>query len=331
MPLTLRFPTAAAALVCLTSLLLAEEQGPPNAYIDPATVDADFAVQGEYSGEMQIEGQARKVGAQIIARGDGNFESVGYLGGLPGDGWDRSEKHPGKGKTENGVTTIRGEHAVATIKDAVMTVTDQNGKKLGELKRVIRKSPTLGAKPPAGAVVLFDGQNADRFPGAQLTKDGLLKQGATSDKKFQSGTLHLEFLLSYMPKASGQGRANSGCYLQGRYEVQILDSFGLAGKNNECGGIYSIKDPDLNLCFPPLSWQTYDIEFTAAVYDAQGKKTSDAKMTVKHNGVVIHDQAAVPRETTAAPLKEGVEPGPVYLQDHGNPIRFRNIWFAEKK
>jgi hypothetical protein len=142
--------------------------------------------------------------------------------------------------------------------------------------------------------------------------------------------MHLEFLLSYMPSARGQGRANSGCYAQGRYEVQILDSFGLTGEHNECGGIYSIKKPDVNMCFPPLSWQTYDIDFTAAKFDDAGKKTADAKMTVRHNGVVIHDNVSAPKTTTAAPLGEGKEPGPIYLQDHGNPIRFRNIWIVEK-
>jgi hypothetical protein len=309
------------AVVLLATGGRAEEQSPPIAYIDPATVDADFAVQGEYSGELLIDGMPKKVGVQVIAQGDGAFRSVGFLGGLPGDGWDGSDRHEGTGETKNGVTRLRSDEAQATVIDGVMTVTDRDGSKLGELKRIIRQSPTLGATPPEGAVVLFDGKGVNRFP---------LRQGATSDLKFQSGTLHLEFLLSYMPKASGQQRANSGCYLQGRYEVQILDSFGLAGKHNECGGIYSVKDPEINMCFPPLSWQTYDIEFTAAKYDAEGKKTADARMTVKHNGVLIHRDVAVPHATTAAPLNEGPEPGPIYLQDHGNPIRFRNIWFVEK-
>ncbi len=143
--------------------------------------------------------------------------------------------------------------------------------------------------------------------------------------------MHLEFKLPYMPAARGQARGNSGCYLQGRYEVQILDSFGLEGKNNECGGIYEIKDPDVNMCLPPLAWQTYDIDYTAARYDASGGKTANARITVSHNGVVIHDNVELPRATRAAPVKEGPEPGPIYLQDHGNPVRFRNIWVVEKR
>ena len=119
--------------------------------------------------------------------------------------------------------------------------------------------------------------------------------------------------------------------MQGRYEVQILDSFGLEGKHNECAGIYEVKAPSVNMCFPPLSWQTYDVEFTAPRFDENGKKTSNARMTVRHNGVLVHENVEVPGPTRAAPNKEGSEPGPIFLQDHGNPIRFRNVWVLEKK
>lgn len=160
-----------------------------------------------------------------------------------------------------------------------------------------------------------------------MSDDKLLMQGVTSKETFQSCQLHLEFMLSFMPNARGQGRSNSGCYLQGRYEVQMLDSFGLTGENNECGGIYTISKPKVNMCFPPLSWQTYDIDYHAAKFDSAGKKTADAWTTVKHNGVVIHDQVKLTHSTTASPLKEGPDAGPLYLQDHGNPVRYRNIWF----
>jgi len=159
-----------------------------------------------------------------------------------------------------------------------------------------------------------------------MSEDKLLMQGVTSKEKFPSCELHVEFLLSFMPNARGQGRSNSGCYLQGRYEVQMLDSFGLTGEHNECGGIYTIQKPSVNMCYPPLSWQTYDIEYHAAKFDSTGKKTDDAWMTVKHNGVTIHDKVKLPHATTAAPVAEGPEPGPLHLQDHGNPVRYRNIW-----
>jgi hypothetical protein len=119
--------------------------------------------------------------------------------------------------------------------------------------------------------------------------------------------------------------------MQGRYEVQILDSFGLSGEHNECGGIYSVKKPDVNMCLPPLSWQTYDIDFTAAKFDAAGKKLANARMTVKHNGTLIHKDVEVPKRTTASPLAEGRENGPIYIQNHGNPLRYRNIWVIPKK
>jgi hypothetical protein len=112
--------------------------------------------------------------------------------------------------------------------------------------------------------------------------------------------------------------------------VQMLDSFGLEGKDNECGGIYTIKAPSVNMCFPPLTWQTYDIDYTAAEFDGS-KKTKNARVTIKHNGVTIHDNVELTHATRAAPLQEGPEPGPVYLQDHGNPVRFRNIWLVESK
>jgi 3-keto-disaccharide hydrolase len=308
------------------SMLHAQQTSPT---LDAKQADADFAFQGEYVGDIDADGDRTKVGIQVIALGSGKFQAVGYIGGLPGDGWGGVLKHSADGEISDGTLTIRNDLASVQIKGGIAKIQNNDGVMIGEFKQVIRESTTLGAKPPQGAVVLFDGSTADNFPGGKL--DGnLLVQGVTSKQKFQSYSMHIEFLLSYMPAARGQGRGNSGCYAQGRYEVQILDSFGLSGEHNECGGIYSVKKPDVNMCFPPLSWQTYDIDFTAAKYDDSGKKTADARMTVKHNGVVIHNDVAVPKSTTAAPVAEGKDPGPIYLQDHGNPIRFRNIWVVEK-
>jgi hypothetical protein len=306
------------------SLCLAQQPA-----LDPKDADADFAIQGEYVGTIPVDGNQLKLGIQVIALGGGKFHAVGHHGGLPGDGWNGEEKREADGELKDGSVIFKSGDASAEIKNGVLTIRDGNGNSLGECKKTVRESSTAGAKPPTGAVVLFDGSSADNFEGGKL--DGkLLVQGVTSKQKFQDFKLHLEFMLSYMPQGRGQGRANSGCYAQGRYEVQILDSFGLSGEHNECGGIYSVKKPDVNMCFPPLSWQTYDIDFTAAKYDDAGKKTADARMTVKHNGVVIHDNVAVPKATTAAPVAEGSVPGPLYLQDHGNPIRFRNIWVVAK-
>jgi hypothetical protein len=295
------------------------------------TDEADLKIQGEYAGELPTKDGKMNFGVQVIARGGGKFHLVAYHGGLPGAGWDKGEKIEADGETIDGVTVIKSDQGCAKIKDGVLTVTDGNDQEVGKLNRIERTSPTLNARPPAGAIVLFDGSTPEHFEKGQLTPDGLLKAGVTSKQKFQDFSLHLEFRTPFQPTASGQGRGNSGCYLQGRYEVQILDSFGLAGKNNECGGIYEIRDPDVNMCFPPMTWQTYDIDYTAARYDAAGNKTANARMTVKHNGVTIHENVELPRGTRAHPVKEGPEAGPIYLQDHGNPVVFRNIWLVEKK
>lgn len=298
---------------------------------DPTKVDADFAVQGEYLGDAAIEEGKAKTGVQVVARGDAKFHAVFYPGGLPGDGWVKGQpKVEADGTTVDGVTTFTTPKFVAKIQDKVMKLADPAGKALGELKHILRESPTLGLKPPEGAVVLFDGTNTDQFENGRMTEEKLLKEGTTSKLKFQDATIHVEFRLPYMPKAAGQGRGNSGCYFQGRYEVQVLDSFGLVGRDNEAGGIYSVGPPLVNMCFPPLSWQTYDVEFTAARWE-NGKKVKNARLLVKHNGVVVQNNIEADHATTASPQKESPEPGPLYLQDHGNPVRYRNIWVLPKK
>ncbi len=316
-------------LSMFTLCLVAADAPKEGVYDDPAKVDADFAFQGEYAGILGDD--KAKYGVQIIAKGAGKFHAVGLPGGLPGDGWNLPVKIEADGELKDGVLEFGNKEGKAVLKgNGVAQLFDGDGNQVGEIKRVNRESHTLGAKPPEGAIVLFDGKSPDQFEGGQMTPDGLLKEGVTSKLKHGSCQLHLEFRLPYMPKASGQGRGNSGCYLQGRYEVQILDSFGLEGKNNECGGIYTIKDPSQNMCYPPLAWQTYDIDYTAAKFDDQGKKVKSAVMTVKHNGIVVQENVELTHATTAAPLKEGPEPGPIHLQNHGNPVRFRNIWIVAK-
>jgi hypothetical protein len=192
-----------------------------------------------------------------------------------------------------------------------------------------RKSPTLGAKPPEGAIVLFDGSGVGEFPGAKMTEDKLLLAGAFSKREFGDFTLHVEFRTPFMPNATGQARGNSGVYLQNRYEIQVLDSFGLNGESNECGGLYSLKAPAVNMCLPPLTWQTYDIDFTAAKFDGD-KKTRNARATIRHNGVAIYDDMEIPSLTPGGASTEAPGRGPFQLQWHGNPVTYRNIWVVEK-
>lgn len=319
------FSFVLASVFCLSAAAIAADKNP--AFTDAAKAGPDFAIQGEY---LNTEGD-EKWGSQVIALGEGKFDLIGYKGGLPGDGWKRGdETKPGKGELKDGVVTASGEGWKATIKEGVLAVTDPDGNKIIDLKKVERKSPTLGAKTPQGAKVLFDGTTPDNFQNGKIIEDNLLAaSNVISKDKFQDHTLHIEFRTPFMPLSRGQARGNSGVYMQGRYELQVLDSFGLDGADNECGGIYSINKPIVNACFPPLSWQTYDIEFTAAKYDG-GKKVKNARCTIKHNGIVIHDDQELSKGTPGH-VNEGPEAYGLFLQDHGNPVAFRNIWVVEKK
>jgi hypothetical protein len=197
-------------------------------------------------------------------------------------------------------------------------------------------SPTLGAKPPANGIVMFDGKESDRWENFKwkITPEGsmVVSGGDISAKdKFANYKLHVEFKTPFMPTAEGQGRGNSGVYLQNRYEVQVLDSFGLFPlKNNDCGGIYSVKAPEGNACYPPGVWQTYDITYV------QGNVPELPTVTVVHNGETIMDHVQIPaniaKEGTGGANMSG---GFLRLQDHGNPVEYRNIWvepfFAESK
>lgn len=202
-----------------------------------------------------------------------------------------------------------------------------------EDRRDVKSTP-----PPQGAIVLFDGSNLDQWVktdgksapewvlvqgGAVEVKNGGIMTKRTFDGHFK---LHVEFRVPYMPKAKGQGRGNSGVYLQGRYEVQILDSYGLRSKDDDCGGIYKVAVPLVNACKAPTVWQSYDIDFRAPVYQ-NGRKVKPARITVYQNGKLIHENVAIPLDNTVAGLGgDPSRPGPIHLQDHGNPVQFRNIW-----
>ncbi len=289
-----------------------------DSFTDPAAAGTDYAIQGEYAGEGS--------GAQVIALGDGKFRVVGWDGGLPGTAETVERKADITGELKDGKVAFKNAEWDAVLENGV--ITGKKGEHTYTLKKTERKSPTLGATPPAGALVLFDGTNADAWKNGKVGEDGFLSMGVTTKQTFGDCTLHVEFRTPFMPKASGQGRGNSGVYLQNRYEVQVLDSFGLKGENNEAGGIYSKHKPRVNMAFPPLTWQTYDIDFTAAKWDTDGKKTANARITVKHNGVVVQDNVEINSETTAAGMKDGPGPGPIQLQNHGNPVAYRNIWLV---
>jgi hypothetical protein len=312
------------AAACLLAMSVTASAQDKKAFLDATEAGPDFLVQGEYTGKLGDHA----VGVQVIALGDGKFDAVVYPGGLPGDGWDAEKKvkHKLTGETKDGSTNLAGSDykAVVTGNSLKLTKADASG----DLKKVERKSPTLGAKPPEGAIVLFDGTNVDKWNPGKLEADHLMGVGTRTKDIFESYTLHLEFRTPFMPKARGQGRGNSGMYLGDQYECQILDSFGLEGENNEAGGVYTQSKPKVNMCFPPLSWQTYDVEFTTAKFDADGKVTAPAKVTMKHNGVVVQDHLDL--KVTPGGSRNDQKPGGLFLQDHGDPVRFRNIWLVKK-
>ncbi len=283
--------------------------------------DPDFSLQGEYV--IAVDHTEGRQGLQVAAQGDGNFLLATYQGGLPGAGWD-------------------GESPIYQALDTA----GLNGF-LGDRekwRRITRQSPTVGKKAPEGAVVLFDGKANDLMQ-AEI-KDGLLWAGSQTTGEYGSFHMHAEFRLPYKPQTalSSQDRGNSGLYLQNRYEVQVLDTFGLvydaellgtvlklqSDPKQWCGCLYKFKAADTPMALPPLTWQTYDIDFTAPTFDAAGEKTASARITVVHNGVKIHDNVELPKGTGAGGGREEVARGPILFQGHGNPTAFRNVWLVER-
>jgi hypothetical protein len=316
-----------AMVVCSAPLAFAQHKQESETYLTPESAGPDYAIQGEYVGSAGASG---KLGAQVIALGDGKFTAVFLKGGLPGDGWDGTSRTEVNGQRsgESASFSGKGDNSSATIADGRLSGKDDRGEAF-ELQRVERVSPDAGEKPAAGAIVLFDGSNADAWQDGKIDARHLLEAGTKTKRKFQDFALHVEFLLPFKPKARDQERGNSGIYMQDRYEVQILDTFGHRPEFNGCASTYRQTAPRINMCYPPLQWQTYDIEFTAARFDASGKKVKNAAVTVRQNGVVVQDHTELSNKTGAG-KKEGPEPGSIQLQGHNNPVFYRNIWVVAK-
>jgi len=317
------------------------------------TMERADPFMGDWQGGWELDNQAdsSSLVAQVIALGKGQYRAV-----LSNEFDTRREpiavldgRRDGESVEFEGKTFLSDQGVELEIQ-AVIKDDEFSGKFKGDefgsfgMSKVIRLSPKLGAKPPEGAVVLFNGKNFNQWkhPNKKEGEDKVkweLVDGAMrvkprtgsiiTRKQFTDVKLHIEFRTPFMPDKRGQGRGNSGVYLQGRYEVQILDSYGLEGRDNECGGIYKVDRPLVNMCAPPTQWQTYDITFRAPRFDSAGKSISKPTLTVVHNGVKVHDKTAVGGSTTASLGGKASEPGPIYLQDHGNPVEFRNIWLVE--
>ncbi|HEX2999115.1 MAG TPA: DUF1080 domain-containing protein [Armatimonadota bacterium] len=199
---------------------------------------------------------------------------------------------------------------------------------------------TTQSTAPKGAVVLFSGKaeeiqknwlrGGSTEPSAWKVQDGAAVAGGgnmVSREKFDNCQIHVEFRVPYKPEAKGQARGNSGVYIQGRYEIQVLDSFGIdvPGKG-DCGAVYNQAAPLVNACKPPHEWETYDILFRAPRVDANGQVTEKARVTILLNGTVIQNNQEIQGPTGGAMDPDVTKPGPLLLQDHGNPVEYRNIW-----
>jgi hypothetical protein len=286
-----------------------------------------YRLQGEYRGILDEWGG--NWGAQVIATGKQTVRVHLLKGGLPGDGFlgnvpDKSiELHLNEDENE---FTSDGDSFVLDLKPGVLEVKGKaKNERIGILTKIVRESSTLGLSPPERAVILFGPRDND-FEGARVLDLGL-GVGGTSRALMGDHQLHMEFCVPLQPNDVGQSRGNSGAYIQGRYEIQILDSFGLPSASNECGAIYQLVKPRFNMCYPPLSWQTYDVDFVQAKFDTSGNKTKNAKISVRHNGILIHDSQQL-EEHTPGKMEESSVPGPLYLQDHGSLVIFRNVWFV---
>ena len=301
------------------------------AFTQPPKNDPSFELMGEFVGPITTgENEYEPLGLQIRPLGKHDFQAISYMGGLPGQ-----EKHQAKmtkmiGRRTGDFLILSGGPWVIIVEKDHCKIIGREGKSLGRLERIKRTSPTMGAIAPEGATVVFDGSGVKNFSNGQMTKDGLLAQGADFRLMFQDFNMHVEFRLPYMPEADGQKRGNSGLYLQSRYECQVLDSFGTEIMINGLGALYQLKKPDLNMCFPPLVWQTYDIQFTAPRFAADGSKVRDAHISSWINGIKVQDDVALPRKTGAGQPEEPFLL-PTKIQDHGgDPIRFRNIWVVDR-
>ncbi len=325
-----KLATSVFLLLLFSSAIVHAQNKKGPALTEPPKNDLNFALMGEFVGPITTgENEYEPLALQLRPIGGDNFEAVSFKGGLPGQ--NKHQPHTIKmiGRRSGDFLVLSGgPWAIFVEKDHCLII-DRTGKQLGRLERVQRTSPTIGARPPKDAVVIFDGNNIDQFTKAQMTADGLLMQGADFKPMFQDFNLHLEFLIPYMPQAQGQGRGNSGVYLQSRYECQVLDSFALDSLINGLGALYQFKKPDVNMAFPPLTWQTYDIQFTAPRWAADGSKVRDAHVTSWINGVKVQNNVALPNKTGAGKQEEPVLT-PIRLQDHGDPVRFRNIWLVDR-
>lgn len=338
-------PLIAAALVASASFAGAGDAPPPKPRVppgpqisDPAKVDADFAAIGEYLGERPASGDAKRparVGVQVVAYGAGAFRAIVLPGGLPGEGWEGGERIvvPGT-RGDDGAIRFAGEGYAGelTAGKLALTAPDQAA---WALTRVERRSPTLGAQPPEGAVVLCGGESGTSAFGTKI-RDGTIGCGGDTRDTYGSFTLHMEFRLPYQPGQPESTRDTDMAMIADPLPkqrwgtawgiVQIDGGFGLPCTDSRIGGIKGIAPARLNMSYPPLAWQTFDMDFT--VGDPAATPPRNPRLTVRHNGVTVHEDV----ELVRPPRRPEPPPAHVrlHIAAHGLECRFRNIWLVRR-
>jgi hypothetical protein len=297
------------AALLITLPVFAAKRAPVPVWTDAAKAAEDvehFALIGEYVSS----GNGLAIQSTLLM--DGTFLVAVYQKGLPGEGWDQSEI------------------------DSRVLAPEELRDLLADYTKVQRNSPTLGQPAPENAILVFPGD---------FTKvaDGIMQAGGQTKKELGSFKMHIEFMLPLKPgrNPSNQDRGNSGVYIFNNYELQVIDSFALDYRNpgnnaiavqsankQWCGSLYKKKLPDVNMSYPPLRWQTYDIDFVAPVFDGD-EKVENARITVRHNGVLIHDDVELESGTGNGAKRKQLARGTVFFQNHKNPVMFRNVWAAE--
>lgn len=203
--------------------------------------------------------------------------------------------------------------------------------------------PEQFGQPPSDAVILFNGKDlsewaGDKGSGAKWkVENGYMeanKTGSINTKKaFGNCQLHIEWATPAKVEGSGQGRGNSGVFLMSTYELQVLDSYeNPTYADGQAASIYGQYPPIVNACRKPGEWQTYDVSFLRPIFDESGKCVRPARVTILHNGVVVQNNVEIQGLTAhkqKAKYNRHDDKLPISLQDHGNPIRFRNIWLRE--
>lgn len=352
-------PWIALGLVLLSALSVPTVASVGEQPLDP--------LMGDWTGELRLGGMnPQPVAVEAVALGDGQY--VLNLRAEFNAPWPPQRQLYGELKGEqvqlldvlklSPSQVLEAREGGLLVKAALWAGRVEAGALLGTMvgreqgtfawKRHRRQSPTLGQAPPPGAVTLWNGSSLEAW--VAIGNDGKdrsnpkpanwkvfgdeleVQHGGcwhASKAEFGDCLIHVEFKPPFKPSAQGQSRGNSGVYLQDGYKLQILDDYGNEPTANGCGAFYYIAAPRVNACLPPDQWQTYDIDFRAPRFDADGRKTGNARVTVRHNGIVIHEDLELPKPTGGGIPREAAL-GPLVLQNHFQPVRFRNIWVLKK-